>query len=84
MPANILLQVPEPCHEDWKNMTAIEQGRFCQSCQKTVTDFSLMTDKEILLYLSNKGIAVCGRFTNDQLNRNLAPDQKKKYYWAYI
>ncbi len=84
MPANILLQVPEPCHEDWMSMTAIEQGRFCQSCQKTVTDFSLMTDKEILLYLSNKGIAVCGRFTNDQLNRNLAPDQKKKFSWAYI
>jgi hypothetical protein len=84
MPANILLQVPEPCHEDWMNMTAIEQGRFCQSCQKTVTDFSLMTDKEILLYLSNKGTAVCGRFTNDQLNRNLAPDQKKKFSWAYI
>ena len=84
MPANILLQVPEPCHEDWMNMTAFEQGRFCQSCQKTVTDFSLMTDKEILLYLSNKGTAVCGRFTNDQLNRNLAPDQKKKFSWAYI
>lgn len=84
MPANILLQVPEPCHEDWKNMTAIEQGRFCQSCQKTVTDFSLMTDKEILLYLSSKGTVVCGRFTNDQLNRNLAANHKKKFSWAYI
>ena len=84
MPANILLQVPEPCHENWKDMTAIEQGRFCQSCQKTVTDFSLMTDKEILHYLSNKETAVCGRFTNDQLNRNLVIGYKKKYSWPYI
>jgi len=46
MPANILLHVPEPCHEDWDGMTPVEKGKFCGSCQKQVIDFSTMSDRE--------------------------------------
>jgi len=84
MPNNIHLQVADPCHENWNNMTSVEQGRYCQSCQKTVTDFSLMTDKEILNHLSKRDVDVCGRFTADQLDRTLIGEQKKKFSWAYV
>lgn len=84
MPNNLTLQVAEPCHENWNRMTVADQGRFCQSCQKTVTDFSQMNDKEILQYLSQRGADTCGRFSNDQLNRTLIAEDKKKYSWPYI
>jgi hypothetical protein len=81
----IQLQIPEPCHEKWHNMTPEEQGRFCGSCQKTVVDFTLMSDKEILDHISKAGQHVCGRFSNDQLNKDLKPTEiKKRFSWAYI
>jgi hypothetical protein len=66
-------------------MTPAEQGRFCGSCQKTVVDFTLMTDNELLDYFSKAPAHTCGRFFNDQLNRDLEPTViKKRYTWAYV
>ena len=84
MSGKIQLSVKEPCHESWNQMTAAEQGRFCQSCQKTVTDFSMMSDKEILNHLSKRDTDICGRFSNDQLNRSLIEDRKNKFSLAYV
>jgi len=84
MSGKIQVTVTQPCHENWNKMTVAEQGRFCQSCQKTVTDFSLMSDKEILNHLSFRNTNVCGRFTNDQLNRPLITEHTKKFSWAYV
>lgn len=45
-------------------------GRFCESCAKTVVDFTAMTDKEVQEYfLVNNGKSVCGRFKNNQVHR---------------
>jgi hypothetical protein len=85
MPKSLLLNIPEPCHENWQNMTPQEQGRFCGSCQKIVVDFSVMTDKEVLVYFSKTSQHVCGRFSNNQLNKELAiPPAKKRVTWAYV
>lgn len=85
MPTPLKLHIPEPCHENWQNMTQQEQGRFCGSCQKTVVDFSVMTDKEILNYFSKTSQHVCGRFTNDQLNKELqVTGKKKRFSLAYV
>ena len=84
MSGKIQVTVAEPCHESWNRMTVAEQGRFCQSCQKTVTDFSVMSDKEILNHLSQRNTNICGRFTNDQLNRPLLTDHRRKFSWAYV
>jgi hypothetical protein len=76
------LHIADPCHENWNNMSAAEQGRYCKSCCKTVTDFSMMTDKEILEVLSKTGENSCGRFNKDQLKRPLyeeQPTQSKPY-----
>jgi hypothetical protein len=50
-------------------MQAAEQGRFCGTCKKTVVDFSMMTDREMVQYLSRAGEGVCGRFAPEQMNR---------------
>jgi hypothetical protein len=63
------LSIPKPCNEDWSKMTQKEQGRFCSSCSKTVTDFTQKTRKEIQEYLEQKSSgSVCGRFRREQLD----------------
>ena len=75
--------IPEPCHENWDNMTPQDKGRFCASCSKQVVDFSLMSDQQVLNYFKNATGKTCGRFANDQLQRPMieTPKQKKKAWW---
>jgi hypothetical protein len=67
-----LITIPEPCHEGWHNMLPAEKGRYCQSCSKTVVDFSGMSDAEILEAIKQKP-GSCGHFSRHQLNRPLEP-----------
>lgn len=67
------LHVPTPCHENWANMQPPEKGRHCAACQKTVVDFTAMSDTEIIRYMSKAGPHVCGRLAPDQVNRPLIP-----------
>jgi hypothetical protein len=50
-------------------MTTNEKGRHCMACQKTVVDFTMMSDREILDYISKSSSNICGRVGNDQLHR---------------
>jgi len=59
------------------------EGRFCGSCQKTVVDFTMMSDQELLAWFARDRGNVCGRMTEDQLNRDLVPARlPKKKVWA--
>jgi hypothetical protein len=57
------------------------QGRFCGACSKTVVDFSMMTDAEILLYLARAGQQVCGRVALEQLNREIVTGPARPKGW---
>jgi len=81
MPKNLRLRIDNPCAENWDQMRPEEQGRFCSSCQKTVVDFSNMSDQQVLSWLSRSGQSVCGRFYDDQLHRNLLPPPERKGKW---
>lgn len=64
------ISIPTPCHEDWEAMIPNEKGRHCNSCIKTVVDFTTMSDDEVKNFLlSRKEEKVCGRFRTDQLHR---------------
>lgn len=64
------ISIPTPCHEDWEAMTPNTQGRHCNSCVKTVVDFTTMSDEEVkYFFINRKEEKVCGRFRNDQLQR---------------
>lgn len=63
------LRIPEPCHEDWNQMTPSDKGRFCSSCEKTVIDFTIMSDYEIKDFLRmNQGQKLCGHVKKSQLD----------------
>ncbi len=64
------ISIPTPCHEDWEAMIPNAQGRHCNSCVKTVVDFTTMSDEEVKHFLLNsKEEKVCGRFRTEQLHR---------------
>jgi len=70
--SNFIIRIPEPCHEDWNSMQPDVKGKFCNSCNKSVIDFSYKTDPEIQTILLNyKDQKVCGRFKKTQIDRPL-------------
>jgi hypothetical protein len=69
---SIKLKIDKPCHEDWNSMLPVEQGRFCNSCEKQVVDLTKMTDLEIIKYMDlNKGKSICGNARPTQLDRSI-------------
>ncbi len=61
--------ISNPCHENWDAMTPQSGGRHCKECDKTVKDFTVLTNDEISTYLTqHAGEKICGRFSDDQLN----------------
>ena len=72
MRPSVSLAIPQPCPQSWAAMTPESAGRHCAACQKTVVDFTLKTDAEILTYLARAaGTRTCGRFAAGQLERPL-------------
>ena len=74
----ISLAIPTPCHENWEEMTPMQNGKFCSNCQKKVIDFSLMSDREIIAYFEGQNGIVCGRMTQSQLARPLSYQPAKQ------
>lgn len=78
------ISIPEPCSQSWDEMTPLTGGRHCANCCKTVTDFSEMTNQQIVDTLSNTG-NICGRFTKHQLNSiNFDLQEKKNFSWRRL
>lgn len=75
-----------PCQFGWQNMTPAGKGRHCSQCDKTVVDFTVMTDEQVINYLlQHKNI--CGHFNKSQLGRTMAVNiykTKVKKYWPAI
>ena len=59
---NNSLKIETPCHEDWTKMSPNREGRHCGLCDKTVVDFTVMSQEEITNYLTHNSKAqICGR-----------------------
>jgi hypothetical protein len=80
------LTVKKPCTESWDTMTPNEKGKHCLSCQKTVVDFTAMTDSQIIFYFQNYQDKTCGRFLDSQLQRPILPPFSAKNHtrWAWL
>jgi hypothetical protein len=84
MPKHIELTIQEPCHENWEKMNTTEKGRFCNSCQKQVIDFTGMSDEKLVAFFRKPSTQVCGRFRNDQLQKDLTIPQKRIPWVSYF
>ncbi|MBI3718518.1 MAG: T9SS type A sorting domain-containing protein [Sphingobacteriales bacterium] len=84
----VMITIPEPCHENWNNMTPVEQGRYCDVCSKEVKDFTAMNDEQMQSYLNKTTDKVCGHFKASQINRELitAPRENGlfKHLWKLL
>lgn len=85
MPTKIQLDVSSPCHEDWNQMTDAEKGKFCNSCQKHVVDFTGMSDEQLMAFFRKPTSgSVCGRFMSDQLQRDIIIPKKRIPWFKYL
>ncbi|HMK26616.1 MAG TPA: carboxypeptidase-like regulatory domain-containing protein [Chitinophagaceae bacterium] len=89
MSKKLQLTIPKPCHENWDNMTPVQQGKFCGSCQKQVVDFSNMSDRQVAEFFKKPSTgSVCGRFMTDQLDRSIEIPKKRipwlKYFFQFV
>lgn len=84
MPKYLNIEIPQSCHENWNTMQPNAQGRHCLSCQKTVVDFTAMTGAELINFFSKKRDNVCGRFTTEQLDRDILIPIKKYNWFKYL
>ncbi len=66
---NFTLTIAAPCSENWSSFTPTQDGGFCSTCSKTVVDFTVLSDQEIISYFQNQKSNTCGRFRADQLNQ---------------
>ncbi len=85
-PQTIKINIENPCHENWDNMLQEEKGKFCNACQKTVVDFSKMTNEQIINFLNHTNERVCGRIAKHQHNTpisNYVPN-KTPFFNKYV
>ena len=80
----LLLQIPQNCEEDWNAMRPDKAGKFCLSCQKQVVDFTSMSDRELARYFKTYKGSTCGKFSSEQLNKEILIPPKKIPWLKYL
>jgi|SRR6218665_80426 len=84
MASKIQLEISGPCSANWGKMNRTEKGRFCQSCQKEVIDFTGMSEQQLALFFKSNKKAVCGKLRNDQLRQELTVPRKRIHWFRYL
>lgn len=63
------IKITNPCSNKWEEMDAVQQGKFCQQCNKNVIDFTQKSEQQIKDYfIANNNQPTCGRFYNHQID----------------
>ncbi|GAA3513232.1 hypothetical protein GCM10022393_28790 [Aquimarina addita] len=80
MNEKFVLSIGKPCSEKFGNFKQTDTGGFCNSCQKTVVDFSTLSDRQISAYFEKNQKNICGNFNKSQLktySSNIVSVKKK-------
>jgi hypothetical protein len=76
------LSIPQPCSENWEQMTPTGCGRHCAACDKVVIDFTKLSDREIGKLIAKRGNEkLCGRFESHQLMRAYVTPSVPWLFW---
>lgn len=73
------LTIPKPCSQSWSEMSRTGSGRYCESCNKCVSDFTNFSDQQLKDFFSNSTEKICGNFTQNQLDRLLIEQGNSKH-----
>src|SRR5207253_2389751 len=84
MPKYLQIQIPKTCEENWDAMQQKQHGKFCNSCQKTVIDFTQISDEQLVQFFKKRKNNVCGKFTSDQLDKDILVPAKKIPWVKYF
>jgi len=82
----VYISIPEPCAQNWEEMTPCNDGRFCDHCKNNVVDFTSWNDTQVFnYYQQHSGEHFCGRYLNSQLNRPIIPAQpQSRLYRIFV
>jgi hypothetical protein len=80
----ITITIPTGCNQPWDDMLQQSAGKHCAVCQKTVIDFSSMTDTQLGNFFKNRTDNVCGRFHPDQLDKEIMLPKKAMPWLKYF
>lgn len=63
------INILNPCNENWSSMSPNKKGRFCNSCNKTVVDFTKMRNNEIQKFFieNSNNESICGYYKFNQV-----------------
>jgi hypothetical protein len=61
--------IPNPCQQNWNEMDNAEQGKFCNSCNKTVRDLTRSTTREITDLLEKEPNTCIRIFKGQNINK---------------
>lgn len=79
--SQIRIELPKACQQDFDVMPRTESGRYCALCERTIIDFTLLSDDEFIEYLSSHQFKIsCGIFRRDQLNRSYALEKNRPFF----
>lgn len=78
----LYFHIPKPCDQRWDVMPLENNGRHCSQCDKTIIDFSQLSDEALFNFFHQNPGVHCGRFHNEQLDRLItAPARNHKAFW---
>lgn len=67
----LVISIPNPCKENWDEMTPVDGGKHCNHCSKKVYDFTGYSDKQLYQFFEQNKGAICGLYLNEQVNRTI-------------
>lgn len=71
MSKTITISIQNPCSQSWDIMEQRSIGRHCNSCNKTVVDFTNFTDEQLINFFQKSEGTICGRIEENRLNTPL-------------
>jgi hypothetical protein len=81
MKAKPTISIPSPCSQSWHSMSPNENGKFCNSCQKNIVDFTILSNTQILDLLASS-TSICGRISQTQMDKiNSTTAYRSAFSW---